>query len=475
MLNNITFKLANKKDESTIFSWLAEPHMIEFWDNSQEHKDDISNFVHGRKQYYFSGTTKYFIGLCDDVPFAFILADAMSKNTDVERDRDDIISKHGNTIALDFGIGNKDYLGCGLAAKTLEEFMLYYNKFIDNKAYTFFIDPDENNPRAKHVYKKAGFKQVGEYVPTKGAFVGKTNLSMLKKIPLSHIITPELAKKLITIQFPEYANLHIEDVKQQGHDNRTYRLGDDLLIRMPTAESYSLKVAIEQELLPGLAKHLSVNIPVPVKMGKPSDDFPYPFSIYKWLDGDSANFLDLSDIELEVIALRLARFLKELQEIKGAEGLVPGQHNYWRGEHVSVYDKGAREQIDTLKDIIDSNSALELWERACSTRWKSEPVWIHGDLAVGNILIKDRNLSGIIDFGGMAVGDPACDLVIAWTYLSGKSREIFIQELDLDDNTWLRAKAWTLWKATYELRNIEDENSSAALLQKEIINSVINN
>lgn len=287
-------------------------------------------------------------------------------------------------------------------------------------------------------------------------------------------ITLELAKKLISTQFPEYVDLTVSEVEQQGHDNRTYRIGDDMLIRMPTAESYALKVPKEQELLPKLAKHLSVAIPAPIKMGKPSEDYPYPFSIYKWLDGSSANHVTLDEQALENLAFELTTFLKELQAITDVEGPSPGQHNWYRGDHISVYDSGAREQIAKLADIIDSSSALELWERACATKWNKTPIWIHGDYAVGNILIKDNKLSGVIDFGGTAMGDPACDLVIAWTYLSGKARDIFIRAMDLDEDAWLRARAWALWKATFELCNIADKNSPEARLQKKIIDEVIN-
>lgn len=287
-------------------------------------------------------------------------------------------------------------------------------------------------------------------------------------------ITLELATKLIVTQFPEYAELNVTEVELQGHDNRTYRIGDDMLIRMPTAESYALKVPKEQELLPKLAQHLSVAIPAPIKMGKPSEDYPYPFSIYQWLDGRSANHVTLDESALENLAFDLATFLKELQAITDVAGPGPGQHNWWRGDHVSVYDEGAREQIVNLADAIDSNSALEIWARACTTKWNKAPVWIHGDFAAGNFLIKNNKLSGVIDFGGTAVGDPAPDLVIAWTYLNGNARDVFVAEMGLDDDTWLRARAWVLWKATFELCNIADKNSLEALFLKRSIDEVIN-
>ena len=288
------------------------------------------------------------------------------------------------------------------------------------------------------------------------------------------MISIELAKKLIANQFPEYAKLPITSVEKQGHDNRTYRLGNDLLIRIPTTKPYALKVPKEQELLPKLASHLSINIPTPIKMGAPSKDFLYPFSIYKWLDGQSANLLSIDETALNFIAVQLAIFLKELQSISNVDGPGPGQHNWWRGDHVSVYDKGAREQISNLADVIDHKACLHLWENACDTRWNKAPVWIHGDFSSGNILIQDNKLSGVIDFGGMGIGDPACDLVIAWTFLKENSREIFKQAMGLDAGTWNRARGWALWKATFELCHIKDKDSAPAQLQKNIINSLLN-
>ena len=285
--------------------------------------------------------------------------------------------------------------------------------------------------------------------------------------------TLDLARNLIAEQFPEFSDLPITDVEKQGHDNRTYRLGDDMLIRMPTAKTYALKVPKEQELLPGLANRLSVSIPAPIKMGKPSADYPYPFSIYKWLPGKSINLLTLTTLEKEQLAFDLAKFLKELQAIMDIKGPEPGQHNWWRGVHVSIYDKGAREQIATLAEIIDAGQALRLWNKACETKWNKQPIWIHGDFAIGNILMDSGKLSAVIDFGGAAVGDPACDLVIAWTYLSGKARETFISKMDMDPDTWLRARAWALWKATFELCQIADKNSPEAKTQKIIIYEVV--
>lgn len=284
-------------------------------------------------------------------------------------------------------------------------------------------------------------------------------------------ITVNLARKLIAKQFPEYAHLLITSVEKQGHDNRTYRLGDKMLIRMPTTMDYALTVSKEQELLPKLAPYLSIKIPIPIAMGIPCKDYPYPFSIYKWLEGTSINLIKLHDKEMQQLAFDLAKFLRELQGINNIFGPLPGQHNWWRGDHLSVYDKNAQKQIKKLNGIIDQDKAINLWRRACNTRWNKPPVWIHGDIAIGNILLKNRKLSAIIDFGGMAVGDPACDLVIAWTFFKEKSREIFIKEMNMDEDTWLRARGWALWKATFELCQLKIKNS---IKQKRIIEDVLN-
>jgi len=285
-------------------------------------------------------------------------------------------------------------------------------------------------------------------------------------------ITPELAHKLIQEQFPEYSHLPITSVEKQGHDNRTYRLGEKMLIRMPSAEHYSLKVAKEQELLAKLAPYLSINIPVPIKMGTPSKIYPYPFSIYKWIEGTSVNLVSLDNDSLEQLAFDLSHFLKELQAIDKVDTLKPGQHNWWRGDHISVYDKDAREQIAKLSHIIDSERSIDLWKRACKTRWNKKPVWVHGDIAIGNILVKDGKFSAVIDFSGISVGDPACDLVIAWTFFKRKAREVFIKEMNLDEDAWLRAKAWALWKATFELCE-PDQASEKILANKKLIEELL--
>lgn len=287
-------------------------------------------------------------------------------------------------------------------------------------------------------------------------------------------ITEDLVSELIAEQFPEYAHLSIRSVKSQGNDNRTFNLGDKMLVRLPSAEKYAAKVVKEQKWLLILAPHLSLPIPTPLHLGAPSQNYPWNWSIYNWIEGDSANALDINDLESQAIALDLAKFLNELQKIDITGAPVPGKHNFYRGASPKVYDEEARYSIKSLRGFIDTDRATAIWEKAVSSKWDKDPVWIHGDLAVGNILIKNKKLSAVIDFSAICVGDPACDLVIAWNSFTNKSRQIFKEQCNLDADTWDRAKGWALWKAMLTVNEIEDKNGLDSLEQLQIINEVIN-
>lgn len=194
-IHSIHFEKATTKHQEMIFQWLAEPHMQAFWDNTQEHKDDILNFIHGHQQHYFYGTTQYWVGYINEQPFSFILSDQVLPQQNLSDTHRNHLSKTGHTICLDFGIGHRDYLGKGLAAPTLRAFIDFYQKNIDPTADTIFIDPDKNNPRAAHVYEKAGFKMAGDFLPVEGAFKEQPSYLMVKK---------QLSAKLIKATLDDY-------------------------------------------------------------------------------------------------------------------------------------------------------------------------------------------------------------------------------------------------------------------------------
>ena len=259
------------------------------------------------------------------------------------------------------------------------------------------------------------------------------------------VLDEELARRLVDEQFPQWFGLPIRRVVPGGWDNRTFRLGDDLLVRLPSADGYAPAVAKEQEWLPRIAPRVPLEIPVPVALGHPTADFDRPWSVYRWIEGDPAGAARIAD--LEAFARDLAGFLSALAAVDPTGGPAPGWHNMWRGAHPLVYDADAQRSLDRLRGRIDTTAARAVWDAAASTRITRPAVWFHGDIAHGNLLVRDGRLAAVIDFGTSGVGDPACDLAIAWTMFDDSARAAFRRALACDDDVWARGRAWALWKA----------------------------
>jgi aminoglycoside phosphotransferase (APT) family kinase protein len=274
-------------------------------------------------------------------------------------------------------------------------------------------------------------------------------------------ITPELAARLVASQFPQWAQLPVTPVDLDGWDNTTFRLGEDLSVRLPSGDAYAAQVDKEHRWLPSLAPHLPLPIPEPLAKGIPGRGFPRPWSVYRWLDGEHATVERVSD--LNRFAIDLAGFLGALYEIDSADGPAAGTHNFWRGGPLTIYDDETREAISALHAEIDTDAATEVWEAALAATWHGPSVWIHGDVAAANLLVVDGRLSAVIDFGCSAVGDPACDLTIAWTFFSGDSRAAFRDQLPVDDGTWARGRGWALWKALITLVALEADGAKRDL------------
>jgi len=283
-------------------------------------------------------------------------------------------------------------------------------------------------------------------------------------------IAAERVARLISAQFPQWAELPIRAIEPGGWDNRSFRLGDTMTVRLPSAAAYAAQVEKEQAWLPKLAPHLSVEIPVPLAQGRPSEDFPWPWSVYRWIDGETAITGSIGD--MTVFAADVARLLTALRAVDAHHGPAPGKHNFFRGGPLDVYDRETRDALTRLGGRVDQNTATALWDRALASRWEAAPVWFHGDVAWGNLLVRDGRLAAVIDFGTSGVGDPACDLAIAWTMFSGESREAFRNAVALDAETWARGRAWTLWKALITVAGI-DANVAEADRSWRIIEDVL--
>lgn len=279
-----------------------------------------------------------------------------------------------------------------------------------------------------------------------------------------------LVRRLIDQQFSEWQDLSIQKIEPGGWDNRTFRLGSDLIVRLPSHAAYTAQVAKEQCWLPRLAGHLPVAIPMPVAKGMPTYEYPWHWSVYRWIAGQTARVAKIPD--LPAFAVDLAQFLTALQRLDVSGGPPPGPHNFYRGGSLNTYDEETRQALRDLEHHIDTKAATAVWEAALHGTWTRPPVWVHGDIHPTNLLVKGGHLNAVIDFGCLGVGDPACDLAIAWTFFTGKARDEFCRHLLADEGTWARARGWALWKAVITLAEPQtgrSKKNEAQYILQEII------
>jgi aminoglycoside phosphotransferase (APT) family kinase protein len=263
-----------------------------------------------------------------------------------------------------------------------------------------------------------------------------------------------LVRRLLRGQFPQWAGLPIEPVASYGTDHDIYRLGDELAARLPRIWWATRQAAKEAEWLPKLAPHVPLAIPVQLAMGHPAEGYPFDWSVYEWLPGENANgTID----DLEQAAVDLTAFVTALRQVD-TTGAHPRPRS-GRGGPLAELDQEVRRSIAQLGDRIDGDAALRSWEESRSApTWDREEVWVHGDLLPGNLLVVDGRLSAVIDFGGLNVGDPACDLQPAWNVFAGASRARLRAELQADDASWLRGRGWALYQAVAALAYYWDTN-----------------
>ncbi|MEV4539709.1 aminoglycoside phosphotransferase family protein [Asanoa sp. NPDC049518] len=270
-------------------------------------------------------------------------------------------------------------------------------------------------------------------------------------------VDAEQVRRLVADQFPQWADLPVEPVANGGWDNRTFHLGAERLVRLPSAAEYAQAVEKEHRWLPVLAARVPLPIPVPLAQGKPAADYPFPWSIYGWLDGERASFDRVA--EPVRFALDVAGFLAALRSVDPTDGPRPGIHNWFRGGTLRTYE-GLLENALARLDV-DADLVREIWATALAAAWDGVDRWFHGDIAEGNLLLADGQLAAVIDFGTCGVGDPACDLAIAWTLLTADGRQAFRDRLSVDDATWARGRGWALWKTLSTCANTAEDPEDA--------------
>jgi aminoglycoside phosphotransferase (APT) family kinase protein len=287
-------------------------------------------------------------------------------------------------------------------------------------------------------------------------------------------ITTELVQKLISAQFPAWIGLPVRFMENGGNDNRTFRLGDELLVRLPASPAYAPQSVKEFEWLPKLGKYMTLPIPSVVAKGKPAFGYPFSWLVTRYIQGETATPERI--VNSKQFALDLGGFLKELQSADTKNAPTAGQDNFYRGGNLLVYHDETLKALDILKhkkiyseEIL--NTLESVWNFALCSKWENPPVWVHGDVAASNLLVNNGSLCAVIDFGCSAIGDPACDYVMGWTFFNADDRKIFLSQPHPDNNTVNRARGWALWKA---LITHDSTDKTVHQLSKQTIHAILN-
>jgi aminoglycoside phosphotransferase (APT) family kinase protein len=264
-----------------------------------------------------------------------------------------------------------------------------------------------------------------------------------ERADLRPAIDGALARRLVDTQFPQWADLPLRPVEPGGSDHAIYRLGEELSVRLPRHRGAIGQAEKELHWLPRLAPVLPLAIPVPVGVGEPDFGYPWQWGVSRWLDGQVAT-VEAQGNSPEV-AVELAEFLTALQRFAPEDIPTEGAPADLTSGPLADRDADTRACIAKVGGRFDAAAMVELWDEALSVPgWDRPPVWFHGDFHTGNLLVVDGRLSAVIDFGGFGIGDPACDLIVAFTLMSAECRAVFRAALGVDDASWARGRGWAL-------------------------------
>jgi aminoglycoside phosphotransferase (APT) family kinase protein len=280
-------------------------------------------------------------------------------------------------------------------------------------------------------------------------------------------IDTALVRRLLAGQFPRWAELPLRRFPSAGTVNAVYRLGESMAVRLPLNEGGAGDVAKEARWLPRLAPGLPVAVPEVLGVGSPAAGYPWPWAVHRWLDGAAPVVGELADPA--GLAGGLAAFVGALQRID-----PEGGPSAYRGGPLGAADAGTRAAIGALYGEIDTAAATAAWESALGAPgWQGRPVWLHGDLMPGNLLLGGGRLSAVIDFGTLGVGDPAIDTITAWNLLPAAARAGFRAALGVDGATWARGRGWALSMALIQLPYYRDTNPAMAANARHVIGQVL--
>lgn len=289
--------------------------------------------------------------------------------------------------------------------------------------------------------------------------------------PHPHPIDAALVRRLVAGQFPRWAGLPVVRFPSGGTVNAMYRLGDDMVVRLPLVRGGVEDVLTERRWLPRLASLLPTPVPEVLAAGGPAEGYPWAWSVYRWLAGENPEAGALA--EPVRLAGDLAGFVAAMRDVA-----LPEAPPAYRGGPVVSLDASTRAAIEELRGIpqegVDCDAVLAVWEEALRAPVRAgPPVWLHGDLMPGNLLVDGGRLTSVIDFGCMGVGDPACDLFPAWNLLPADARKVFRDALGVDDATWIRGRGRTLSQALIALPHYRKTNPVMADNARHVIRAVL--